>query len=63
MIKFSSIPASLQLLALLTASFGLIAQPSDYCVDSMQCDSAWVGLSEIERAAVFEFESGCLLFI
>lgn len=51
---------------LLTACFAsqfLFAQASDDCVDALQCESSWVGLSEVERNSVFAFAEDYKNFI
>ncbi len=39
------------------------AQTLDACVDSLQCESSWVGMSDNEREAVFEFAEEYKAFI
>lgn len=40
-----------------------VAQPSDDCVETLQCESSWVGMSDAERASVFEFAEDYKAFI
>lgn len=49
--------------ALLLASAGITAQSADECLDSLQCESSWVGLSDADRSAVFEFAEQYKAFI
>jgi len=42
-------------LILLIMSAGTYSQDLDDCVDSLQCESSWIGLSEDDRESVFEF--------
>lgn len=39
------------------------AQELDDCIDSLQCESSWVGMSAAERSAVFEFADDYKSFI
>lgn len=41
----------------------ITAQSSDDCIDSLQCESSWVGMSDNEREAVFEFAEDYKAFI
>lgn len=50
------------LIALLTQSFA-IAQSADNCMDGLQCESAWIGLSQSERESVFEFAEDYKAFL
>ncbi len=61
--KICFIFSRLTLLALLSASFEGNAQPSADCVDSLRCDSSWVGLSQSERSAIFDFAEEYKAFI
>lgn len=40
-----------------------LAQATDDCVNSLQCESSWVGMSDSERASVFEFAEDYKTFI
>jgi len=42
---------------------GLVAQSADDCVDSLQCNSSWVGLSDTERSAIHAFAEDYKAFI
>lgn len=48
--------------ALFISSIAL-AQPTEDCVNSLQCESSWVGMSDSERDAVFEFAEDYKTFI
>ncbi|MEX0964790.1 MAG: hypothetical protein WDZ52_12195 [Pseudohongiellaceae bacterium] len=52
------------LLLLLPFSFSLTnAQSTNDCVDSLQCESSWIGMSQDEREAVFDFAEDYKAFI
>jgi len=53
-------------LLLIVVSFSLAtvsAQNVDDCVDSLQCESSWIGMSDSEREAVFAFAEDYKAFI
>ncbi|MBL4582191.1 MAG: aminopeptidase 1 [Gammaproteobacteria bacterium] len=53
-------------LLLTTVSFSvatLSAQSTDDCVDTLQCESSWIGLSDSERETVFAFAEDYKAFI
>ena len=47
----------MQLIVFMAASFQLNAwaQVDSDCVDALECESSWIGLSEVEQTAVFQF--------
>ena len=53
-------------LLLTTVSFSIAtssAQSTDDCVDSLQCESSWIGMSDSERDTVFAFAEDYKAFI
>mgnify|MGYP003299609663 FL=1 len=40
-----------------------LAQVGSDCVDSLECESSWIGLSEAEQTAVFQFAEDYKAFI
>ena len=53
-------------LLLTTVSFSVAtssAQSTDDCIDSLQCESSWIGMSDSERDTVFGFAEDYKAFI
>ena len=55
----------MQLIVFMVASFQLNAwaQVDGDCVDALECESSWIGLSEVEQTAVFQFAEDYKAFI
>lgn len=54
---------SLFFLTLTFLSGTVLSQASDDCVDGLQCESSWIGLSDSDRSAVFAFAEEYKAFI
>ena len=63
MIAQQPIKATFLILMALLVQSSVFAQTQDNCVDGLQCDSAWIGLSQSERETVFDFAEDYKAFL
>ena len=66
LLNSGSMRAWITALLLTAVSFSMAtssAQPSDDCIDSLQCDSSWIGMSDSDRETVFAFAEDYKAFI
>ncbi len=61
--KLFELAVTLFVLAVSFSASPLFAQTADDCVDSLQCESSWIGMSDGEREAVFTFAEDYKSFI